>query len=281
MEQPVEIPAVGEEKVLPEENMEGAAKRMFSNIPVLTLILIVLGIIKQILYYQNFHLPIKYFLGISELGLIVSDDLFYIISLILAFCIYYLVTYSASFHKKRFERLTKATEEIRSKFPNEQAFQKHIEKHIRRNNRIMFILYLIILVMSYFMFKPTNWNYASILMFFACWFFFTFYFILRRYEDNLFPNYAGLFFYLILIFCYIIFKTGLDIAYVESGKFKNTIVITDDTSYISNDTSYFIGKTEKYVFVYNTNDTSTTIIPTETIKKIKIKEATVKIFFAK
>jgi len=39
------------------------------------------------------------------------------------------------------------------------------------------------------------------------------------------------------------------------------IVTTSDTTYVSADNSFFIGKTEKYLFIYKKKDSSTDIIP--------------------
>ena len=65
--------------------------------------------------------------------------------------------------------------------------------------------------------------------------------------------------------------TGFNIERVEDGKYDGTIIKTEDSSYVSNRESFFIGKSEKYVFIYNTKDTSTLVIPTESIKQMRIK----------
>ena len=261
--------------------VEADTKKLFSNIPTLTVIIIILGIIKQILYYLNFNLPIKYFLGIAEIGLIVSDDLLFVIAFIIGFSIYHMVMFSPEYFQERLGLMRKAQDANRRKFTSDEKYNKHIEKLERRNNIIMFILYLTIVFSLYFLLRPSHWSYGTFMIAFALWLFITFNLLPRKYEVRLFPNYGGYLTYGVMILCFIVFKTGYDIDNVEHGKYKNTIIKTDDTAYISSDTSYFIGKTEKYAFVYNKHDSSTSIIPTETIKTIKIKESSVKGSFDK
>ena len=56
-------------------------KKLGLGIGELTAIIIILGISKQLLYYGNFNLPIKYFIGLSELGMLISNDLLIIVPL--------------------------------------------------------------------------------------------------------------------------------------------------------------------------------------------------------
>ena len=62
-----------------------------------------------------------------------------------------------------------------------------------------------------------------------------------------------------------------DITSIETGKYKGTIITTSDITYISNDSTYFIGKTEKYVFIYKSKENGTLVIPTESVKQMFIK----------
>lgn len=50
-------------------------KKIVEHIPVLTALIIVIGVIKLTLYYQNFGISIKYFIGLSEIATTVADDL--------------------------------------------------------------------------------------------------------------------------------------------------------------------------------------------------------------
>jgi len=99
--------------------------------------------------------------------------------------------------------------------------------------------------------------------------------ILEFYKKILFKylTKTGLFSIIILalFLAALIFKTGVEIEKVENGKFAGTKIITADTTYTSTKTYYFIGKTEKFVFIYNANDSTTNIIATESIKLMILK----------
>jgi hypothetical protein len=69
---------------------------------------------------------------------------------------------------------------------------------------------------------------------------------------------------------YVLSATSNQIHFVETGKFNGTKIYTADSTYTSTDSSYFIGKTEKYVFIYNTKNKYTRIIPSESVLKIDL-----------
>lgn len=59
------------------------SKRLLSSIPHMTLLVIILGLIKQIVYYKNFNFNIISYLGISELVFLVSSDFFAVIPMLI------------------------------------------------------------------------------------------------------------------------------------------------------------------------------------------------------
>lgn len=74
----------------------------------------------------------------------------------------------------------------------------------------------------------------------------------------------------------------LSSSFVAIGTINGTIerVKTDNTSFILNDndtitvnpTHYYLGRTNKYIFLFNTRDGSRDVIPVSDIKKITLKE---------
>ena len=78
-------------------------------------------------------------------------------------------------------------------------------------------------------------------------------------------------FCLFMLFFMLAFMIKRDVSRAKRGLYKGTIVTTKDSTYISTDSSFFIGKTENYVFIHNLRDTSTEIIPSESIIKISMK----------
>jgi len=68
-----------------------------------TISIIALGMLKQLLYYYAFDVPIKYFLGIPDLGLFVSEDFFIIIPVVIF--LGYHIRENSKIHNRELERL--------------------------------------------------------------------------------------------------------------------------------------------------------------------------------
>jgi len=83
-------------------------------------------------------------------------------------------------------------------------------------------------------------------------------------------NYIAVFLFLTLIA--LIGLSVFEVEQTENGKYKGTIIKTTDNTYLSIETSFFVGKTEKYLFIFNKKDTTTFILPAESVKSILIKE---------
>lgn len=281
MELPVEktadqtAPADKEDEIIIEDNLEGPAKKILTNIPIATIIIITIGIFKQILYYQNFDLAIKYYLGFSEIGVIVSDDLLYILSFLLVMSIFPYLNWSKNSALGERKEMEKWHSDLRVKLKTEKAYKEYINKGMFSTKRDKIILTIFIIAIGTTIYEAMtiiSWNYSKYLILAAYISFMFSLFINLHFPDRLFPNYPNTAFYILLLFFCIVCKTGLDIDAVDNGRFKNTIIRTTDTTYISSDTSYFIGKTDKYYFVYNTKDTTTIVIPSETVKSAKIRD---------
>jgi len=71
-----------------ESSYESELKVVFSNIPLLTVIIIVFGLIKETVYYYKFGISIKHFIGISEMGVVIFDDLIYSIGGVIQYIFY-------------------------------------------------------------------------------------------------------------------------------------------------------------------------------------------------
>jgi hypothetical protein len=61
-----------------------------------------------------------------------------------------------------------------------------------------------------------------------------------------------------------------EIETTESGKYRGTKIITNDSTYISTDSAYYIGQTSNYVFFYNKKESYTTVLPTREVKKLEL-----------
>lgn len=271
-------------------------KNLVANIPLITLYILIFGIIKQLLFYRNFHLPIKYFLGLTEIGLIVSDDLIIsVITILLSSIISYLLmtnsfkrksietyssneTYKTSNTTSLTERIVANTDRINKieDYVNRLETQQNLEiTQKKRVQKIMKISGIIISITSFFLIIYVDHYYnklfcivslligilLSISHLLINW--------LKDAKVSILSFYVYNSSFLLIIT--LILNTGTELINVESGKYNNTLIVTSDSTYTSTASNYFIGRTEKYVFIYNVKDTSTTIIPTESIKKITLK----------
>jgi hypothetical protein len=81
-----------EEEVPEPIKRESRLKSITTNLPLISIIISTIGIIKQFIYYSNFHLPIKYYMGFSEFGMVVSDDLLLTFITTIAFTLLFLST---------------------------------------------------------------------------------------------------------------------------------------------------------------------------------------------
>lgn len=228
-------------------------KKIAESIPLLTIILLSLSIIKQILYYWNYSIPIKYFLGISELGLIISDELIFSVpTIILLFYLnYFYVGLKADNKPKPSEKTKKAFLWISVAFFTCVISFFVIKFFSAKIYSVKLYYFSFLFVLSFFSFlliqaSDINSDFSIRINF---------------YSATLFIVVIGL----------IIMKTGELLQRVDNGLYFGTKVFTSDSIYTSSKSSYFVGKTNSYVFIYNQADSTTTIIPTESINKIILK----------
>lgn len=229
-------------------------KRLGTAIPLVSILIIILGVLKQLLYYANFNLPIKYFIGLTELGLLISDDLMIYVPFLL------LIMFLMDLERFRNEK----KEKKENSKPN-KITTFHITYIILPASSIIF--FLIYLYLKSFPILLTFIGFSTVSVV---------YIVLFKMMDldyNIeIKNNLLLIFFCLLLYYSMFCSTAFELINVEDeGKYNGTLIRTADKEYISTDSSFFIGKTEKYVFVYDKKDKSTDIIPTESIKYFKLK----------
>jgi hypothetical protein len=265
-------------------------KKLTLTIPQLSVLIIIIGIIKQIIYYNAYHVPIKYFLGLSELGVIISDDLIYVIIIVTISSVIglFFTRFYSGFDKKRdgkiFDEIAnkiklegKSKEEIHTEIVSE--YSKKSSKVYRIPNLIFKILSIASFIVIMFMIFQTNLyykrlDYSTLLIFSSELIIISFISFATLYK--LFGKSLAIVIVIALsfnLFTTLLTRISNEIESVENGRYTGTIITTkDEKSDTSNATHYFIGKTEKFVFIYNKKDSTTAIIPTDDIKKIILKE---------
>lgn len=256
-------------KEVQDEEMRFNVKNIISHLPLFTVLIIILGIIKQILFYTNFNLPINSFLGLSELGLIISDDLIVYVPVVL-------IMLSIIFY---FPINNKTTIKKGQEILNGEEIDKQV-KSLKKDLQRFLLLPRILLgfMLTFGIYKITNAvNFyekifvAALLQFFVLFAIIVFvqsYFLKHVSRHS---SFVALMFFSMLI-TFLLIGISTEIHKVEKGKYAGTIIKTTDSTYISTDSSYFIGRTEKYLFIYNSKDSSALILPSEAIKSILIKK---------
>jgi hypothetical protein len=245
-------------------------KRFLSSLPQLSLFVVILALLKLFLYYNNFNVPIKYYVGLPELALQISDDLFILLPLV--FFMYFLNLDT----KPRQEKIinqplnTEADKPVTNK-PPKGKIRIALDKVMPYVLMGFFICALVVgpLIL---LFHSKSYTDRLTLVSILVMDIFFFVFITQNEKLEQFVTTKGMtlsLFLAMFLFMFISKTTG-EIEGVEKGKFKGTKIITTDSMYISTDSTFFIGQTSNYVFYHNKIDKHTTIIPTTEVKKIEL-----------
>jgi zinc transporter ZupT len=230
-------------------------------LPFATIYIIIVSLICQLFYYSAFAVPIKFFVSLTELGLLISDQLLPISFLLLGMIFYVFIDINSSKKKQSEDRSSeKTSDEIKS----EPAFKNNVKIRHARNYSIVLVVALSIGIQFINpQYEKIKWfgiliTGLPILIITTAWVYF---------PNNLTKLILA---YLLFLAGLMIYITGTEIQSVENGKYTGTKIYTADTTYTSTDSSYFIGKTEKYIFIYNNKIKSTRIIPSESVLKIDL-----------
>lgn len=242
-------------------------KKLFSSIPFLSGLIIILGLLKLFIYYLRFDVPIKFYIGLSELALQIADDLFITIPVVI---IMYLLGHISSESGSQ-SRENKSTEENKSALRTKSKVRKRLDKIMPY---IVGTLYGFFLIgIPFYLAFFTNsyvYNVSGILGLSVIAFIILFVTQHDKLEKLLSPDGLSLSLFACVFLTLFILLTVSSVDSVERGKFIGTKIITADSTYISDKNSFFIGQSSSYVFIYNKNEKYTTILPIAEIKKIEL-----------
>lgn len=222
-------------------------KKIIEHIPILTALIIVIGIIKLTLFYHNFSVSIKYFIGFSEIATTIADDLLFLLLIYAALSTIELV--------------------FRDMKPNFTLFSSQDKKNLFYSG--LFVIINIGLIIWGILEKE---YYRQIVNSAYSYFFFFLTLMQTKFAKEYFnknKDFSFILYFFLLALLSVVNITSREIKSVVNGKYKGTTIVTNDTTYTSTDSSYYIGQTEKYVFVYSTSK-HCIIIPVSTIKKLDI-----------
>ena len=218
-----------------------------------SVLIIILALTKQLVYYNKFNIPISYFFGFSEIWLLITDDMFYLLGIAVVFL-------------WGFDTIRK-NEQSKLKIGNKKP--DTLGKVFNIVLKVIILGYTVYGIIALFIAPDYSSKVNGAITALLCT---TLFIILLKNNDGSRFNSTGFAMLSgVIIFMFVTLKINFKIKSVENGKYKGTIIKTADSTYISTDSSFFIGKTEHYVFIYNKKDSSTEVIPAETIIKMKLK----------
>ena len=248
-------------------------KKITDYIPIFAFLIIVLGLCKQFIYYSNFNLPINNFLGLSEIGIIISDDLITNVPFIIIWIVF--LTSIDFYIKNKLDPIVNTKK-------NEPTSAFSIKKEDRKSKwsniwviliitlfffGLLFIIFLIENIPEYYeqiSWTIFTWGFSVIVICLVVLFTNTF--------RKLIPKEI---IYIMFILTSIFMKLGLsstkEISNVKHGKFTGTIIQTDKGDFVSDSLNYYIGKTEKHVFYYYSKEKQTRIIPSDKVTTLILK----------
>lgn len=241
-------------------------KKIGVTIAEISSIIILYGLTKQILYYNYYGIPINNFIGITEIGILISEELLIIVpvtSIYIGFWIH---------AKRRFENRTNKKgkpeieiaeiegEKAKKRTPNSQIFYSGVliayslGMELIAINRIIptYIILFVIISVVIFLFilflllESFLWHLIK--------------------TDEMFSAIIVGFITTIMV----IYYTGIEIKNTNQGMFTGTIIKVANKTYLSTDTSYYIGKTKDFIFFHNVNSSSNEIIPVNLVDEFRL-----------
>lgn len=223
-------------------------KKLGLFVTYIPLSIIGLTCIKLIAYYSYFNLPISEYLGLADIGFLIIGDIFVLglFMLVLLYIIY--------FHALSKAFISKSSERLRLGFYS-----------------LYIAITIILFVISNSISREHYSAYWTIKVLVIIFLMFTTFHALEPKSSNDTKKIFSLTKLLTLVGFVQLILAIEEIGQIKAGKNLGTIIITEDSSYISTPENYYIGKTEKFAFIYNINDSSSLAIPIENIKIIKHK----------
>lgn len=233
--------------------------------------ILVVGIIKIIIFYQAFGIPAQYFTSVSELGVLVSNNLLYISTVLLfGFMVGNISIYNT---RKNDNKIFSIDDDEQLKI----ALKKKEKSDSVFLNVIKFIFYYLIPIgtaLVFFIFPRYEVFVGCVSIYITSFYFF----ISIKYHDFTMDLVKSIYWgKIFLMLCFGCTGMGLITAFeiheIKSGKYKGTVIhLTDSTNISTSDSVVFVGKTENYVFLYNLNSKTSEIYPTSEVKKITLKQ---------
>lgn len=234
-------------------------KEIGTTIPIISLFVAFLGIIKTYLFYNHFKIEIGNYIGLSELTSLIIYDIVRILP--------YTITVALMFTggEKIITNFKKKADKKVDEKKKVNTPKKVDENELVNNIALILGLLFIVALLAYFIYLITKSSSIMVIpMFFLM--------IASIFIGIKIPHLALLMQILFVGLVLLLFGfLEFEIYDIEHKKYLGTVISTKDNTYITSDSSYYVGKTASFVFIHNKYDSSNTIIPAEEIKLMKIK----------
>lgn len=232
-----------------------------------TILIIIFGLSRQLIYYNSFHVPIKYFFSFSEVWVALINDIF----ILLPYSLLMLTGYELAKKDRQKSLVAAASKESSGTQLKNHPSKKTMPRKLVTIEVIFLVVFIILTGVIIYCWITTT-NFATQVLFCLTTILAVFLIISQLiFRDKEPGESTFIAFSLFMIFFLLAVIINSDVSRVKRGLYKGTVITTKDSSYTSTDSSFFIGKTENYVFIHNLKDTSTEIIPSESILKIELK----------
>ncbi|MGI8598206.1 MAG: hypothetical protein ACR2KB_03030 [Chitinophagaceae bacterium] len=230
-------------------------------IPFLPFLVIVIGLLKTITFYSYFGININDFISLSEVTVLFADS----ISLIFFLLILPFIILIANLPYQHGYPFDNNAIENRA---------KNLRKRWYKSLPTIISIFLFILCMVGIFLG----NYLVRTQFIIIIFVLLAIVILRELYYNYYeknkkhydPIYFTLTVGLLMFVGTVIYMQLAKADSVKRGRYNGTKIYTSDSTYVADSSNIYVGKTDRYLFIFNTNDNSPTIIPISEVKKLTL-----------
>ena len=129
-------------------------KKLGEYLPAISVFVILVGILKLNVYYQNFHVPIKYYFGFSEIGVFIAQDFFSVILTLSAF-IFISLNDAITLQEKASETNSDIKKKKESQLKNEKKVNPYFVG-------IILLIFIVGVLMNIFYFKKYSDRIVSV-----------------------------------------------------------------------------------------------------------------------
>jgi len=245
-------------------------KQLLKILPYTGGFIIFCGIIKGILYYNQFHVSIVSFIEFSEFVTLFLNDIMY-------YGLYFIVLQLFLFISDNRQAALKR-DETRFDIMANPKLLKRLWGYVKYMWPLCVVIIVMAIALTLPLFFPTAndvsllrihfFSFLSIFLYLIGSFEFNRQFVIhfKDLPDMTYSNLFGIAF----VFLSIVVSSAYTDAYLVKNSYKNigVRVILEKDTIVSDSTRYYIGKTNNYIFFYNEKNNNSTAIPMNRVKEI-------------